>query len=206
MNSQSKVDFPMIKNNDFLISLFIIYYIYCILYISKQSEIGDRLAGRDFQYLRRLLLTCEYWVSYFGEGPRESKRAVGWDEIYKDIWILLPVSISLTCDIHFKPRLLKCSIFMFTNPSEMTFKTWYYFISEESEKHFSISNSFWLELWREQSCRAESSAEFALSLWKYLRIYWEIKSCQGPNKEDQFLPVLHFCYSWSLTFKCTRPT
>ena len=90
------------------------YYIYCILYISKQSEIGDRLAGRDFQYLRRLLLTCEYWVSYFGEGPRGSKRAVGWDEIYKENWILLPVSISLTCDIHFKPRLLKCSIFMFT--------------------------------------------------------------------------------------------
>ena len=90
------------------------YYIYCILYISKQSEIGDRLAGRDFQYLRRLLLTCEYWVSYFGEGPRGSKRAVGWDEIFKENCILLPVSISLTCDIHFKPRLLKCSIFMFT--------------------------------------------------------------------------------------------
>ena len=40
----------------------------------------------------------------------------------------------------------------------------------------------------------QSSAEFALSLWKYLRIDWEIKSCQEQNKENQFLAVLHFCH------------
>ena len=38
MNSKSKVDFPMIKNNDFLICLYIIYYIYCILYSIESSK------------------------------------------------------------------------------------------------------------------------------------------------------------------------
>ena len=54
----------------------------------------------------------------------------------------------------------------------------------------------------------QSSAEFALSLWKYLRIYWEIKSCQGQNKENQSLSVLHFCHSWNVynTISCLNLT
>ena len=42
MNSKSKVDFPMIKNNDFLICLYIIYYIYCILYVCHRIIRGPR--------------------------------------------------------------------------------------------------------------------------------------------------------------------
>ena len=41
MNSKSKVDFPMIKNNDFLICLHIIYYLFIYLFIYLNLRKGE---------------------------------------------------------------------------------------------------------------------------------------------------------------------
>ena len=51
MNWKSKVDFQMIKNKDFIISLYIIYYIYIYIYISHlpplYTEIHENLKNRQ---------------------------------------------------------------------------------------------------------------------------------------------------------------